>query len=179
MSWFLLPDDRREMSSYAPRVVARPSERHRSHHSVLPITSRSIVRQAPALGSAQAAETWNWAQPERAYPLAQDTQVRPLPAAIPTPSSDRSVALRVPATVLRRMAAAAQACGRSEGDIWAEAAEEWLSRYALDDEPQPPTPAAAALSIPRPARCWGAIDALLADLRVSEIAQPEPELSAA
>lgn len=65
------------------------------------------------------------------------------------------------------MSAAARAQCRSLSDIWAEAAHEWLRNHAQEYEPQPPTPAAAALAVPRPARSWTAIDTVLADLRRS------------
>lgn len=184
MSWFLLPDDISRLSSYTPRFGnepyhLRPSQHHGARVSSMP---RATGRHAPVLGSAHASESWSWAtSPRASNPAAEDTKVHPLSplVSVPAPATDRGVALRIPATVLRRMAAAAHTCGRSEGDIWAEAAEEWLTRYALDNEPQPPTPAAAALSVPRPARSWHAIDALLTELRASEVSQPEPSLPAA
>lgn len=193
MSWFLLPDDVSRLSSYTSRFGNEPYHLHQqSQHLVARVSDmpRPAARHAPALGSAHASATWSWATPRRApVSAAEDTKVRPLAPLVPAaPATDRAeraqrsdhgVALRVPATVLRRMSAAAQACGRSEGDIWAEAAEEWLTRYALDNEPQPPTPAAAALSVPRPARSWSAIDALLTELRASEVSQPQPSLPAA
>ena len=76
-------------------------------------------------------------------------------------------AVRIPEGVLRTMRKAAWSAGRTESEIWAEAAREWLMRRARDDEPQPPTPAAAALPVPRMAHAWHAIDALLAELRMS------------
>lgn len=183
MSWFLLPDDISRLSSYTPQFGNEPYQLRPSHHHVVRISntsSRAAGRHAPALGSAHAADVWSWAPARRAStPAVTDTKVHPLSPLVSGPATDRATALRIPATVLRRMAAAAHACGRSEADIWAEAAEEWLTRYALDNDPQPPTPAAAALSLPRPARSWNAIDALLTELRASEVAQPEPSLPAA
>lgn len=182
MSWFLLPDDSSRLSSFSSRFGnepyhLRPSQQHVAHVSSMP---RAGGRHAPTLGSAHAAEVWSWAAPRPApATVAEDTKVSPISPLVSAPATDRGVALRVPATVLRRMSAAAQASGRSEGDIWAEAAEEWLTRYVLDNEPQPPTPAAAALSVPRPARSWSAIDALLTELRASEVSQPQPSFPAA
>lgn len=186
MSWFLLPDDISRLSSHTPRFGndpyrLRPSQRP-SHQQVARVSSVSHAagRHAPALGSAHAAEAWGWATSRRASAsTVEDTRVQSISPLVSAPATDRGTALRIPATVLRRMAAAAHACGRSEADIWAEAAEEWLTRYMLDDEPQPPTPAAAALSVPRPPRSWSAIDALLTELRASEVPQPQPSLPAA
>lgn len=73
--------------------------------------------------------------------------------------------LRVPRDVLRCMAEAAWAAGRSEEEIWIEAAREWLRRRIRDDEPPPTTPAAAWPLPPRAADTWAAIDALVAELR--------------
>jgi hypothetical protein len=75
------------------------------------------------------------------------------------------VLVRVPTAVLREMTRAAHVAGRSEGELWAEAAREWLARRARGDEPLPPTPAAPALPVPRPMRAWSAIDSVMTDLR--------------
>ena len=97
--------------------------------------------------------------------------------------------LRAPRETLRQMKWVAAELGRSESEVWAEAAHEWLARregaiYLLDDEPcvrlsgsraveddrddEPPPAAPAALPLPlRPHRSWTAIDALLADLRAT------------
>ncbi|HEX8034061.1 MAG TPA: hypothetical protein VF510_09450 [Ktedonobacterales bacterium] len=182
MSWFLLPDDISRLSSYTPRFGNEPYQLHSSQHHVAKLSniSRPAGRHVPALGSAHAAEVWSWAPSRRVpAPAVEDTKVHPLSPLVSAPITDQATALRIPAAVLRRMAAAAQACGRSEADIWAEAAEDWLAHYALDNEPQPPTPAAAALSVPRPVRSWSAIDALLTELRASEVSLPEPSLPAA
>ncbi len=183
MSWYLLPDDSARLSSYnMPRFGNEPYRPRLSQHHVAHVSdmARSAGRRAPSLGSAYTAEVWSWEAPRRTpAPVAKDTKVQPISPFASAPAADRGVALRVPATVLRRMSAAARASGRSEGDIWAEAAEEWLTRYTLDNEPQPPTPAAAALSGPRPTRSWSAIDALLTELRASEVSQSQPSLPAA
>src|SRR5215813_8197925 len=97
------------------------------------------VSTAPRLGGAWAGSKWQWA------PLAGGMEQ----------------------ALLRLMRAAAWSTGRSEAELWVEAAREWLARRALDDEPQPPTPAAAALAVPRPSSAWAAIDTLLADLRLA------------
>lgn len=59
----------------------------------------------------------------------------------------------------------AHVLGRSEDDIWDEAAREWLLRRMRNDEPPPTTPAAAPVPNVRTRRMWNEIDAMLADLR--------------
>lgn len=182
MSWFLLPDDISRLSSHTPRFGSEPYHLRLSQQHVARVSSISHAarRHTPALGSAHAAEAWSWAtSPRASASTAEDTRVQPLSPLVSAPAANHGTALRIPAMVLRRMAAAAQASGRSEADVWAEAAEEWLTRYVLDDEPPPPTPAAAALSVPRPPRSWSAIDTLLSELRASEVSQPQPSLPAA
>lgn len=93
----------------------------------------------------------------------------PMPASAPvftrTELPQGASVLRVPLELLQAMRRAAASEGRDEAAAWAEAAREWLAGRACDDEPQPPTPAAAALPCPRTAGAWAAIDAVLADLR--------------
>jgi hypothetical protein len=84
---------------------------------------------------------------------------------LPVPLPQGASVIRVPLELLQAMRRAAAAEGRDEAATWAEAAREWLAGRARDDEPQPPTPAAAALPCPRAASAWAAIDAVLADLR--------------
>lgn len=109
------------------------------------------------LGAARAGVTWRWASP--ASPVVQASGVRRAPAMAPG-----ATPIAVPERLLRAMRAAACASGRSESEVWAEAAREWLRQRQQDDGPLPP-PAAAALAIPRRARSWSAIDVVLADLR--------------
>jgi hypothetical protein len=72
------------------------------------------------------------------------------------------------------MSLEAQLAGKSESELWAEAARAWLSRRERDDD-LPPTPPAAAQPCPRRERtAWVAIDALLLDLR----AQPSEPAAA-
>jgi hypothetical protein len=72
------------------------------------------------------------------------------------------------------MALAARMAGKSEDEVWAEAARAWLQRRECDDD-FPPTPPAAAQPCPRRERtAWVAIDALLVDLR----AQPSEPAAA-
>jgi len=81
--------------------------------------------------------------------------------------------LRAPRDTMRQMELVAARLGRSESEVWAEAAREWLDHRAgvimlrdddRDDEPPPAAPAALPQPL-RPTRSWTAIDALLADLR--------------
>jgi len=130
---------------------------------------RPIGGAVSGLGTARAGERWRWApvrvelRPQGATTAADE---RSQPRRVATSAS----AVRIPEGVLRTMREAAWNEGRTESEIWAEAAREWLMRRARDDEPQPPTPAAAALPVPRIAHAWHAIDALLAELRASSIA---------
>jgi hypothetical protein len=70
----------------------------------------------------------------------------------------------VPVSIRLLMAEAALSSGRDEGDLWAEAAGDWLRQHAFDDDPLPPAPA-AALAAPRRKSSWEAIDDLLTTLR--------------
>jgi hypothetical protein len=80
-------------------------------------------------------------------------------------SSAAPAHVRIPADLVRRMSLEAELAGKSESDVWAEAARAWLQRRERDDD-FPPTPPAAAQPCPRRERtAWVAIDALLLDLR--------------
>ena len=80
----------------------------------------------------------------------------------------------VPAEIRQIMAEIARASGRSEGDLWTEAADAWLSSHSYDDDPLPPAPS-AALAVPAVNRSWDMIDDLLSALRMPP---PIPETSA-
>lgn len=110
---------------------------------------------AAGLGAARAGNEWQWAGPTRSV-----TALRAVPPAL-TP---REFPLSIPAALVSAMRTAAHASGRSESEVWAEAAREWLRQRQHDEGPLPPAPA-AALAVPRRVRSWSAIDALLADLR--------------
>ena len=129
---------------------------------------------ASGLGTARADERWRWA-PLGTASVARSGDVsfersRDVRRTITSPS-----AVRIPEKVLSMMREAAWRAGRTESEIWAEAAREWLLRRLRDDEPQPPTPA-AALPVPRMAQAWRAIDTLLAELRTST--EREPSIAA-
>lgn len=92
-----------------------------------------------------------------AHPLAPAPERAPAPVVMPMAPS-----------VLRAMSRASATTGRAEGELWAEAAREWLARHH-DDDPEPPTPGASASTAmaardTRP-RTWAAIDILMGDLR--------------
>jgi hypothetical protein len=119
---------------------------------------RVPTRSGSGLGVADAAREWTWSgAPEHRFPGRMDTSVGP--------AIGDNVVLRVPTALLREMTRAARLAGRSEGELWAEAAREWLARRARGDEPQPPDPSAAALPVPRAPRSWSAIDSVLSELR--------------
>ena len=162
MSWFALIDTTAEYSSAAPVALPlaiwhtwapapqsepqgiRPMGRAVSS-AVAPRDQRVAPRSA-TLGSAYAgAAAW----------VGSATT----PPAAPTPTLAEDVTDAI--------AQAARASGRTEYDVWLEAAREWLSRRAYDDEPPPTAPAAASLPHPRRQRTWAEIDTLLGDLRLS------------
>ncbi|HKB46225.1 MAG TPA: hypothetical protein VKC57_00915 [Ktedonobacterales bacterium] len=113
----------------------------------------AVERASSRLGSAHASRDWRWAA---------ETPARASAARKRQPAA---AVLRVPPALLQAMSAVAHSEGISESEIWSAAARAWLERRTRDDEPQPPTPAGAALPIPLRTRSWAAIDTLLRDLR--------------
>jgi hypothetical protein len=114
--------------------------------------------RAHSLGSATADARWRWASPNAGcVQLTPDDRL----------NGDELSTSRVGVVYELRieMAEMARLMGRSEDDIWAEAAREWLMRRLRDDGPPPTTPAAAPLPGARPSRMWNEIDATLAELR--------------
>jgi hypothetical protein len=63
------------------------------------------------------------------------------------------------------MSLEARLSGKSESEVWAEAARAWLQRRSFDDDFPPTPPAAAQPCLRRTRTAWVAIDALLVDLR--------------
>lgn len=106
------------------------------------------VLDRDTLGSATAAQGWTWAE----APLAA---ISGIPVASPFAADDE---------MRQRITSAAVAFGRTEAEIWAEAARERLARHHYDDEPPPTAPAAAPARSPRSAHTWAASDDLLAAL---------------
>ena len=140
MTWLAEPITMRDMTRDVPWLLGRG------------VRFGAVERAGSRLGNAHASRDWRWAAetPSRVAAARQQQ-----PAAM----------LRVPPALLRAMSAVARSEGMSESEIWSAAARAWLERRTRDDEPQPPTPAGAALPIPLRARSWAAIDTLLRDLR--------------
>jgi hypothetical protein len=142
-----------------PTLTIRPKDQmdqmsHRDH--------RDHLSHRYDLGSASVGAdcTWSWSE----YP---HSMAHPLPDG-ENKAGDNQVPSesipRVPAGIRQMMAQFALASGRSESDLWVEAADIWLSSHTCDDEPLPPAPA-AALAVPANIRSWEMIDDLLATLR--------------
>lgn len=131
------------------------------------------ARPVRSLGTATADARWRWASPH-AGPTMTTVAVRDDAEAVAT-------RLTVTRALRDEMAEMAQAMGRSEDEIWAEAAREWLMRRMRNDEPPPTTPAAAPLPSPRTRRLWNEIDIMLAELRHPRYitAPAEPTMPAA
>jgi hypothetical protein len=83
------------------------------------------------------------------------------PAPLPFPAGGAAV-VRIPDALLRAMRESACNAGRSESEVWAEAAREWLLMRGVGDGPEPTSPASAPRPLPR---SWAGIDALVAVLR--------------
>jgi hypothetical protein len=148
MTWLapipLLPEAGGETSGVWP--ISLPT------HPLSP-TSGATSR---AMGSASAGPAWRWTS--ATHERAVITPVLALPPVEPAH-------VRIPADLVRRMSLEAELAGKSESEVWAEAARAWLQRRERDDD-FPPTPPAAAQPCPRRERtAWVAIDALLVDLR--------------
>jgi len=120
--------------------------------------SQQPTQPARSLGSATADARWRWASPEAG---------RVTPITVARSNSDELVARRlgVARDLRAEMAEMARVMGRSEDDVWAEAAREWLMRRLRNDGPPPTTPAAAPVPGARPSRMWNEIDELLSELR--------------
>ncbi len=78
--------------------------------------------------------------------------------------------VRMAPDILRAMAVAAKHAGRTAGDVWAEAARDWLLRKSLEADydalanmPQRRRDSAALEA--KHARLWGSIDAAMSDIR--------------
>ena len=121
---------------------------HRSYQPTQP---------ARSLGSATADARWRWASPEAGRVTATTTER----ITADKPATRLGVARELRA----EMAEMARVMGRSEDDIWAEAAREWLMRRLRNEGPPPTTPAAAPVPGERPSRMWNEIDELLSELR--------------
>lgn len=120
-----------------------------------------------SLGSAVAGGwSWDGARPSP-RPAAPSSRLASTYASAFAPAGVR---LRAPRNILARMAGAAGALGRSESDIWIEAAREWLSRHEPESSGGGGSRFAPALTPAdgqwaRRSRAWRDIDGVLADLR--------------
>ncbi len=124
--------------------------------------ARAHSRRLVGLGAARAATQWEWAEP---VPLRFPGRESPRLPAASEPYAGEHVLVRVPVALLREMTAAAYRAGRTEGEVWAEAARLWLERRMRGDGPQPPDPAAPAMPLPRRSRAWSGVDAVMSELR--------------
>lgn len=118
------------------------------------------------LGSAHADERWNWIATDESARQRTDERLTLTPARPAQRHRREDVVasvVRIPAEIVLAMAEAARDTGRTERELWAEAAREWLSSRSHGDDPPPATP--AALPAPSPSRSWSEIDSLLAQLR--------------
>ena len=135
-----------------------------------PAGRNSELTLLPRLGSAHASERWSWdgvREPERGSGVDRLT-LRPANTRAPEIRDDLAASVvRIPAEIVRAMAHAARNSGRSERELWAEAAREWLYSRTHGDEPPPATP--AALPVAGPARSWDEIDGLMAQLRIQAV----------
>jgi hypothetical protein len=89
-------------------------------------------------------------------------------AVMPTPKAIAWV--KMAPDLLRAMAHAATHAGRSAGEVWAEAAREWLLKKSLETEydvlaNQPDRRKGADPLAQARSRMWGSIDTAMADIR--------------
>lgn len=137
--------------------------------SLSTVTAVAPARAAHAgLGSASAGSAWAWTSAPAS--AASTTTLRySAPAARAASVQPRGAsAVRAPIELLTKMSEAARAQGRSESDVWVEAAREWLRRRDGVETPPSAAPAYAAAPAspaPRMTRVWGEIDAVLQALR--------------
>lgn len=143
--------------SWSTPILLTRDERSVAAHLLAGVTGARVASgpstPVAGLGSARAASEWAWAEgPAR-------------PAAAPARVAAHGSCVRAPADVLARMSAIAEAQGRSESDVWVEAAREWLRRREVAPVTPPVASAPPVVVARRVARVWDAIDALLVDLR--------------
>jgi hypothetical protein len=164
------------VSGYIPDIRTRPAGQNMGHRTsgaeastvrqtiyVSLIGETQDSRDLPhlySLGSAYVGRGCRgfWHEPARRQLSAS------LPKTSPTSALVDSI-IHVPAEIQQIMAEFARASGRSEGDLWTEAADAWLSSHSYDDDPLPPAPS-AALAVPAANRSWDMIDDLLSALRM-------------
>src|SRR5262249_61407912 len=96
------------------------------------------VSTAPRLGGAWAGSKWQWA------PLAGGMEQARRPGVQGQPLPPGASVVQIPEALLRLMRAAAWSTGRSEAELWVEAAREWLGGRGVCEGRTPPGPAAPA-----------------------------------
>lgn len=177
MSWFALshgfaePTD--QTSIWTP--VRLPRQPHQPHQP------QQQQRPARSLGSSNADNRWRWVSPATSQTTTAVVERKDYDRDVSDGREPVATRLVVAHELRSEMAQMAQTLGRSEDDIWAEAAREWLMRRLRNDEPPPTTPAAAPVANVRTHRLWSEIDVMLAELRHPRyVATPaEPAIPAA
>jgi hypothetical protein len=160
MSWSAFPLT--PVNVYEPRPAAIYPLTYPLTVSIRQLENSNQLRhlhELSSLGSAWAGTSWQWAGRS-----AEATSEEARPSVESRESMEQSVTVSVPARIKLKMAQIARTRGRSEDDLWAEAANNWLHSHTFDDDPLPPAPA-AALAVPKHRRSWETIDELLSSLR--------------
>ena len=135
--------------------------------------ARDSLSFSAGLGSSRASAQWSWVEPSAPRPRNRNERLtlRPVePRPIPIRQDVAATVVRIPAEIVRAMSLVARNSGRSERELWAEAAREWLYSRSHGDDPPPATPAA----MPVASRSWDEIDGLLARLREPMTASKDP-----
>jgi hypothetical protein len=171
MSWFtpvLLTPNERRSGACAPRAASSASA-----GTITAAGAQRARERGAGLGSARVGVQWAWS----ASPAQMTTTAPAMTAAATTRavSDAQGTCLRAPVEVLRQMSAAARGLGRSESEVWVEAAREWLRKRegAPGAPPAAAAPAIASVGAVAPrriTRLWDDIDALLIELRAPAIA---------
>jgi hypothetical protein len=171
MSWFtpiLLTPNERSSGACAPRAANSASA-----GTITVAGAQRAAERGAGLGSARVGVQWAWStSPAQMTTTAPAMTVAATTHAV---SDAQGTCLRAPVEVLRQMSAAARGLGRSESEVWVEAAREWLRKR--EGEPGAPPAAAApvvasvgSIAPRRITRLWDDIDALLIELRAPAIA---------
>lgn len=120
------------------------------------------------LGSASAGAAWTWVATSAPSTSEQTLHYNASVVRTARAQPRGASAVRAPIDLLAKMSEAARTQGRSESDVWVEAAREWLRRRDGVETPPSAAPAyvaAPATPAPRMTRVWGEIDAVLQALR--------------
>lgn len=153
--------------SWSTPILLTRDDRSVAAQLLTDVTGGRVSGVAASLGSAWASGEWAWAETPTRW-----TQT-------PTRVRTRGSCVRAPAEVLARMSAAASTQGRSESDVWVEAAREWLRRREIAPVAPPTASAPPVSATRRVTRVWDAIDALLVELRAPAVAPDHDDAPAA